>query len=1114
MYINIQFLQNKKDRRDNMIKFVFGNYSSGKTTHILNEICEDSKKGIHSFLIVPDQETLQMERRLLSMQEAPSPLNFEVLGFSRLYNRVCREYGGIAYSYITEPMRYLFMWKTLRDLRGTLQKIESNKEITLEETLISTVNELKINGISADALEEAALEIKSSSPELSKKAIDIAKIYSYYTATVNEKYSDSADDLSLLRDMLDKHDFFKNSNVYIDSFTSFTAVQHQIIERMFKNASNVTVTVPVAKDEILSIDSKSIKESFERLNASANKFEIPDIYSLPDRFDTKNNSLRFLTKNLWNLDVTHESIDHKFDSNVILESCDTPYAEAEAVCVHIRKLLSQGERCKDITVITRDAESYKGIIDQALTKSGIPFYFAENSDLCSSAAIKFILSALRIKLYNWQKNDVISHIKTGLCDINVTDGNLFEEYVNTWDIKGSCFFADSWDMNPDGLTSKWSDRGKEILDASNRVRAIIVPPLQKFFILLDNAKSVDEMCHAAYTFLLDTRIEEKLINVTEKAALRKDLKAIQETSRIFEIILNSLADIGTVLKGESASTEEFVAILLSVFKRTPINTIPTSIDEITIGSADMLRTSNSKYAFVLGLCESKFPAVVKDNGFFSFADKNILSDSGIVFNSNAETRSSDELMFVKRSFSTPSEKLFAFTHKADVTGSKCFKSLAFLRIEALFNIEAHDFTLSDFEYGIPAPKNAAMSLNLLKSQSQKNTLIKALSPYISGIETSSKQNIKTDSCSLNTKITNDLQAKNTIRLSPTAFESYAKCPFNYFCTNTIALRDKKVADFGIDNVGLFIHKILENIIKYIFQELTDKSEISDDKLLAYTEKTTKEYLESICPTELLVSKRLSHLYNRLEKLSLLITKNIITEFSDSDFFPAFFELKIDGKGNNPKPLEFTLSDGCKVTINGTVDRVDLYKKDSTVYVRIVDYKTGSKNFSLDDLQYGLNTQMLLYLYTICKNSSRNFISTITDNSQKDIQPAGIIYLSSNVKPITTSNYQNSDIITQEIQDSFERSGLLLSDEEILTAMSHSLDSKLLLGTKRLKAGNLSGKSLVSADHFDEIYQNLNDVIIKISTNLHNGVIDAKPVKSKNSPCEYCKSKPICRNVQK
>lgn len=1109
-----------------MINFIYGQHGSGKTAKILDMIYEDTQKGIHTFLIVPDQETVQIERLLLAAKNQPSPLHLEVLSFSRLYNRVCREYGGLSYSYITDPMRYLLMWKTLRDLRHLLYTIDCKKEMALEDTLISTINELKSNGISADDLENVANtdEIKALSPTLAKKLLDISAIYSCFNDSIYEKYSDSADDLSRLCDVLDKKNFFKNTNVYIDSFTSFTSVQHKVIERIFKSALNVTITIPAKKGELDSIDTKSIHKSEKRLVDLAKEFCEPSVIDLSKEAIGDNDPLSFLAENLWKLDVSSSEEGYDPASSIVLLSCDTPYAEAEAVCVHIRKLLSEGERCKDIVIIARDAENYRGIIDHALTKSNIPFYFSDSIDILSTAAVKFIISALKIKLYNWQKKDVISHVKTGLCDISSVDGNLFEEYVNTWDIRGAQFLEDSWDMNPDGLVQTMSPRGKEILSAANRVRTSIVPTLEKFFILFDAAKNVDEMCRAVYTFLLDANLEEKLNNAVSRASARKDLKAMQENSRIFEIILNSLADIGTALSGETATTEEFITILSSVFKKTKINTIPTSIDEVTVGSANTLRTSNPKYAFVLGLCESKFPATVKDSGFFSYTDKNILFGSGISFDSNPDTRSSDELMFVKRSFSAPTERLYALTHKAEINGDKRFESLAFLRIQALFNIKIHNFSMSDFNYAIPAPKNAALCLNSIKDQKQKNALIKALSPYVEGIANYSSKEIKTKDCSLEHKISvrldenkNNIYTKDsndTLQLSPTAFESYAKCPFNYYCQSILNLRQQKKADFGFDKVGTFIHKILEDVIKYVFDEKTSRDDLTDEQIIEYVENSTKNYLDSICPTRVLISERLTHLHNRLKKLAFLLIKNIIDEFSDSDFTPKFFELKINGKGHNPEPLNIELYDGTTVTLSGTIDRVDVFKKDSDIYVKIIDYKTGSKEFALKDLQSGTNMQMLLYLYTICKNSSKAFKEAIFDEGGENIKPAGIVYLSTNVTPITTNNYQDEALTNKEIQDQFNRSGLLLSDESILNAASRSFDSKFLLGTTKTKKGALSGKSLVSETHFEEIYNELKSVITRISTDLHNGVINAKPLISKYSPCEYCPSKPICRNVQK
>ena len=662
-------------------------------------------------------------------------------------------------------------------------------------------------------------------------------------------------------------------------------------------------------------------------------------------------------------------------------------------------------------------------------------------------------------------------------------------------------------MNPDGFSAKMSERAQNILKSANKVRKAIIPTLEKFFILLDAQENIGGMCKSIYSYLTEIELENQLLKISKRYAERGDLKSAQENSRIYSIIINSLADIGSALEFEKASTEELILILKSVFDKTEINTIPTSIDEVTVGSANMLRTQNPKYAFVLGLCEGKFPATVKNESVFSNTDRLLLSENGIIFDSNSETRASDELMYVKMSFSAPTERLYAFTHISEISGNKCFKSLAFSRIEALLNIKPHKYSESDFSYLIPAPKNAAMSIRSLTDKTKTYTLRKALTPYIDGIENYSSQSIKTQNCNT---------TKNPIRenLSASSFEVYAKCPFNHFCKYTLKLREKKIADFGADNVGLFIHAVLEKVIKALVPETKDDIPVSDEELISITEKTVNEYLNSVCPPQLLLSKKLKHLYTKLQKLSLLLARNIISEFSDSDFYPASFELPINSKNGIVEPLNITLSSGTQIHFNGIIDRVDLYKKDSSVYVRVIDYKTGTKKFNLDELKYGLNTQMLIYLFAICKNGSR-FISTATNCDNIDnIIPSGVIYLSSNISPLKRSDYEDSKIIEADAEKELSRSGILLDEKEILLAMNHSVNSKFLLGAKLNADDDIKGSSLVSAQKFDEIFNELENVIVKIADQLENGIINAHPLKIKNSPCEYCSSKPICRNVQK
>ncbi|MBP3370492.1 MAG: exodeoxyribonuclease V subunit gamma, partial [Clostridia bacterium] len=494
-----------------MTELIFGTYGSGKTTEIFNRIANDAANHKKCFLIIPDQEAVQFERLSLRLLPAESQLYLEILSFSRLYNRVCREYGGLSYSYITEPMRSLIMWKNLRDLKPLLAEYGncSSSDTTMSDLMLSTIGEFKMSGVSAAKIESTASKLPKDSA-LSRRLHDISLIYACFDNFISEKYSDSADDLSRLYDTLQKNDFFNGANVYIDSFTSFTALQHKIIERIFATADNTVITVPLCSPTHISISSEGIVHSLEKLRKSAEKYGGSSEVVLTENKRAKAPAIAYLSNNLWRLDKSAEDNAPDVNGSIVAEICNNPYSEAEAVAAHILNLLKNGARCRDITVVVRDVENYRGIIEPALRNSQIPFFMAESSDLCSMAAVKFILSSLKIKRYNWRTSDVISHIKTGLCDIDPTDANLFEEYVTMWNISGNRFLEECWTMNPDGFVKERSPRAEEILLAANRVKDKLTEPLLKLFVLLDAAENIADMCRALYEYTCEVSLEDKL----------------------------------------------------------------------------------------------------------------------------------------------------------------------------------------------------------------------------------------------------------------------------------------------------------------------------------------------------------------------------------------------------------------------------------------------------------------------------------------------------------------------------------------------------------------------------------------------------------------------------
>ena len=283
-----------------MIRFLFGDDALGKTEHILEQLRKDADSDTVSILIVPEQQAVQTEILTLNALPPSAQLTLEVLNFSRLYNRVCREYGGLEYNYLTKPAKQLIMWRTLNELSPMLEHYRSSveRDAALPEKMLSALMEFKANGIVPRDLERAADKLEAGL-ELRAKLEDLARIYSVYSAFVSEGYGDSADDISKLDEILSKHDFFRGMSVYIDSFTSYTSAEHSVIEKIFAGAAQVTLTIPLPSQKAKTIYTESISYAEKKLIEAAERRGGYNVEVLSENKRAKYPALAFLAKNIW-----------------------------------------------------------------------------------------------------------------------------------------------------------------------------------------------------------------------------------------------------------------------------------------------------------------------------------------------------------------------------------------------------------------------------------------------------------------------------------------------------------------------------------------------------------------------------------------------------------------------------------------------------------------------------------------------------------------------------------------------------------------------------------------------------------------------------------------------
>lgn len=1099
-----------------MVHYIYGPSGSGKTYAVMKYLAVDARQGKRAFLIVPEQETVAMERAVISSLDESAQMNIEVLNFSRLCNKIFRAYGGISYNVATKPLKALVMWNTLRELSPMLEeyRVGDVSDFSLTQKMLSATNELKAYCISPEKFEVTTEKIDKSSSSY-KKLRDISLIYSAYNSQLCEYFSDASDDISRVLELLKTHDFFADTNVYIDSFAGFTKQEFELISKIGERCDELYITLPLPTPADNSIHLDSLRQTLSRLKKHLLGCAFDETY-LTENHRTDSPQLKYLQKNIWNFNAGYYAFAEDEESDIAPYLCDTPYSESDVVASEICRAVRCGVKYGEIAVILRNSEKYRGILDLSLEKYGVPYYFSEKTDLMAKPLAKYIFSALKIKESNWRAQNVMAFLKSGFCNIDPYDIDIFEDYVTTWNINGNKFLGESWTMNPDGYSARFTERAQRILKTANAVKAALVPTLALYFARLDASSNAKEMCRATIDFLKDSHITEKTRESCKAHLDAGDKKSADEDMKLYSMTLNILYDLSNTFGDKPFTFEEFSSALSLMFSESDIGTIPTSADEVMIGSASMMRTGKIKVAIVMGLNEGEFPASAKDSGIFTDRDKELLEELDLTLSASTSIKTSEELFFVYRAVSAPKDRLILTCSALSSDGSTQRQSIVFDRVRSLFKslpvIKESTLSPLDKVWNIESAKDAYSSIKNSKNARAVAEIIENSEgggAFLSGLDIPLSQK----ECRVSPEIASTVFGKR-LSLTQSRLEKYVLCGFDYYCTYVLGLRESKRAVLGLNDIGTFIHYILEMFVREISADGKLNLTITNEEIEEILSRTVKKYLCEILGEEYSISNRTKHLFERLNRLSFMIAKSLIEEFKESDFFPEFFELKVGMGDGGIKALEFELADGSMVALRGIADRVDTYRRDGNVYIRVVDYKTGSKEFKFDELKEGLNTQLLIYLFSICYSGDEATRAKFGCEGDGKLIPAGIQYLSSNAPTVSVTQFCESDRIEQMITDEFTRSGLLSSDEEILRAINHDLNPKIVSKVKVNDDGGVSGKELVDEGGFEEIYTMLADTIIEIANGMKGGKADANPLrKGDASPCRYCKMKSICRANQ-
>lgn len=1086
-----------------MTCFVCGRSGSGKSEYIKDKISRLCKER-SVMLIVPEQQAVAWESRI-AREIGDGVQNIEVLTFTRLCDRVAREYGGFFHNCATGAAKRLLMWAALESVRDTFAYYNGSKTERLVPALLNVVKELSTYRVDSSMLEEASRTLADGEPAeelLSRKLSDIASVYSAYYSLLHDGFDDGDEMIEHTAKIVAEKGFFGGREIFIDGFYSYTPAQRDIIRSAMRDATGITMTFCCPAEKTAQPQFAHIRDYFDRMRAFAEDCGEVEIIALnePARFNS--DGLRTLEEGIW--DFTRKNAGESSDGVKLIYAGDR-HSEGDAAAAEICRLVMDGARYSDIAVIARSMDSLEGVTDAALQRRGIPHYTSRRKALEASPAARLITSALKVAAYGWRREDILAIAKTGLLRITDDECDLFEKYIDMWRVRGRRAFAEDGDfgMNPFGYKSSSEERAQTILDSVNKVRRILCEPLSAFCEIFDGSKPDAKTCAVAlYKLLCDWSVPSAI------SAKAKALKGYgysneaAESLRMWDALMSVLDTLATTIPDAVGDGESFSVMLSQIIAATDVGTIPTGIDEVMLGSANMMRTENPRHVILIGAVDGEFPANAPADGMLSESDRVMLEGCGIELSDSGRNAAGMELFWFYKALCSATDSVTVIIPRTS-GGSACTPSMGVTRIRELFpKVETEQYDRDD-------PDKSVWVKDDLDRFVRRRGVYGEMARGILGEDGILLYGEDTSFDSATEQIPRELMRKlcgDSVGLSQSKLDRFSQCPFNYAATYTVGIEDDAVAYIDPSDTGTFVHAVLERF----FRETADMEfPIPEDVEKEICDRIFGEYVKML-EDRGAVGGRQKFLFARLRRSIGVFIRSLNEEFTQGLFRPWRFEQPVGMKDPDSVPAPvFYLADGTEIRMRGIIDRVDVYRDGDTTYVRIVDYKTGSKEFRLADIYKGLNLQLLLYLFTVWKSPPCSFREALAGDGE--IIPAGALYFSARPGETSSDSMLYGDDGLFVAVNGVSRTGLVLSDKRIIEAMDREFSGKY--APAKLDRDGEIKKSSGTADleYFSKLYVDISNIITEIGEGIAGGFAGAVPKEHGGVlPCDYCSYFPICR----
>lgn len=1052
-----------------MLELILGTDWVANRDEILKLVAKDvSERRSGIVVMVPELVSHDMERRLCFTAGDSASRYAEILPFSRLANRISESVGHAALACMDNGGRLVVMAAAVRQLHSKLKayaSVETRPEFLTG--MIDAVDEFKRCCITPQDLMYAA---SKSEGAFAQKLEELSLIMEAYDGFCLQGKRDPGDQMNWALQQLENNNYANERIFYIDGFPDFTRQHFAIIEHLIQNAPRITVSLNCDRAGSTEPAFEKAGQTASALIRAAQKYGVPYVVKV---ISSENAVLKDVCEAAFQGKIQKGSVAPQ---HLVLVNSDSVLGECQSAAARIMELVRNGARYRDFSVVCSDISTYADMLNLIFKRCGIPLYQSGKEDVLQKSVIQIVIFALEAALSGFDKNIVMQYLKSPLSPLDNDTVDRIENYVYMWGISGARWTSE-WTFNPEGLSDSISENARAALTDLNLARKIAISPLINLREGFSGASVLDDQINSLRRFFVEIKLSERLEEMALKMDAAGDNRNAQIMNQLWEILLGALDQLQDSLGHTAWDSGVFSHLFKLLLSQYDVGTIPPVLDAVTVGSIASMRCHQVKHQIILGAKEGAFPAYSGSSGVLSDQEREALRAMGIgltggglegLQNAYAEIYgvlcAARESIMVTYSGSQPS---YIYRRFMDMTGNE----------SEVIQFVSPDLTDAVSELVRCGDKSGADALKILDLY----------------IETAQKANYHIG------KISRENVEKlygKSLRLSASQIDRQAECRFSYFLNYGLRARERKEITVDPAEFGTYVHAVLEHTATEVMR-LGGFRAVSLDETMAIAKQFSDAYATARFGQ--LDSKRLTYLFQRnMQELDFVVVE-LWKELNASLFEPKYFEL---GFGDNKQMASIDISGKTmQALLRGFVDRIDVWNEGDQSWVRVVDYKTGSKDFDYCDVFNGIGLQMLLYLFALEENGSE----ILGDNRAS----AGVQYFPARLPVVTSSGVVNSEEAEKLHADDLIRKGLVVVDRRVLSAMQPDGAPKRL-NCKENKDGILQG-DIATPQQLDMLKQYVFRVLTKLVDEIGSGVIDPNPyVRGINHGiCSWCPYKTVC-----